>query len=79
MPLTSSSLGGESQCQTNLEGRKTAWKRYFILFLLLPPRVDHLDVVGRLTPSTNGNQELTAPRLLETGKAVALGRVRVLT
>jgi hypothetical protein len=24
-----------------------------------PPRVDHLDVVGRLTPSKNGNQEFT--------------------
>jgi hypothetical protein len=29
-----------------------------------PPRVDHLDVVGRLTPSMNGNQEFTAPRSL---------------
>jgi hypothetical protein len=27
------------------------------------PRVDHLDVVGRLTPSMNGNQEYTAPQL----------------
>jgi hypothetical protein len=26
-----------------------------------PPRVDHLDVMGRLTPSMNGNQEFTAP------------------
>jgi hypothetical protein len=26
-----------------------------------PPRVDHLDVVGRLTPSMNGNQEFTTP------------------
>jgi hypothetical protein len=30
----------------------------------LPPRVNHLDVVGRLTPSMNGNQEFTAPRSL---------------
>jgi hypothetical protein len=30
----------------------------------MPPRVDHLDVVGRLTPSMNGNQEFTAPRSL---------------
>jgi hypothetical protein len=29
-----------------------------------PPQVDHLDVVGRLTPSMNGNQEFTAPRSL---------------
>jgi hypothetical protein len=29
-----------------------------------PPRVDHLDVVGRLSPSLNGNQEFTAPRSL---------------
>jgi hypothetical protein len=47
-----------------------------------PPRVDHLDVVGRLTPSMNGNQEFTTPRSLmshEPGRAVALGRVLVLT
>jgi hypothetical protein len=25
-------------------------------------QLDHLDVVGRLTPSMNGNQEFTAPR-----------------
>jgi hypothetical protein len=25
--------------------------------------MDHLDVVGRLTPSTNGNQGFTAPQL----------------
>jgi hypothetical protein len=36
-----------------------------------PPRVDHLDVVERLTSSMNGNQEFTAPR------AVVLGRVLV--
>jgi hypothetical protein len=29
-----------------------------------PPRVDHLDLVVRLTPSMNGNQEFTAPRSL---------------
>jgi hypothetical protein len=29
-----------------------------------PPRVDHLDVMGRLTPSMNGNQEFTTPRPL---------------
>jgi hypothetical protein len=28
--------------------------------------VDHLDVVGRLTPSMNGNQEFTTPRSLMT-------------
>jgi hypothetical protein len=34
-------------------------------------RVDHLDVVGRLTPSMNGNQEFTAPRSLvsQAGKS----------
>jgi hypothetical protein len=35
-----------------------------ILSYVIPPRVDHLDVVGRLTPSMNGNQEFTAPRSL---------------
>jgi hypothetical protein len=30
----------------------------------IPPRMDHLDVVGRLTPSMNGNQEFTTPRSL---------------
>jgi hypothetical protein len=29
-----------------------------------PPQVDHLNVVGRLTPSMNGNQELTTSRSL---------------
>jgi hypothetical protein len=28
-------------------------------FFRHPPRLDHLDVVGRLTPSKNGNQEFT--------------------
>jgi hypothetical protein len=28
----------------------------------VPPRVDHLSVVWRLTPSMNGNQEFTKPR-----------------
>jgi hypothetical protein len=52
-----------------------------ILTFKEPPRVDHLDVVGRLTPSMNGHQEFTAPRSLvsEPGRAVALGRVLVLT
>jgi hypothetical protein len=27
--------------------------------LNFPPRVDHLDVVGRLPPTKNGNQEFT--------------------
>jgi hypothetical protein len=35
-----------------------------LLYDLAPPRVDHLDVVGRLTPSMNGNQEFTTPRSL---------------
>jgi hypothetical protein len=30
----------------------------------VPPRVGHLDVVGRLNPSMNGNQESSAPRSL---------------
>jgi hypothetical protein len=30
------------------------------------PRVDHLDVVGRLTPSKNGNQEFTKRTHLNT-------------
>jgi hypothetical protein len=30
----------------------------------IPPQADHLDVVGRLTPSMNGHQGLTAPRSL---------------
>jgi hypothetical protein len=34
-------------------------------FIISPPRVDHLDVVERLIPSMNGNQEFTAPRSLE--------------
>jgi hypothetical protein len=38
----------------------------------LPPRVDHLDVVGRLTPSIMETR-------LQPGGAVALGRVLVLT
>jgi hypothetical protein len=29
------------------------------ILVIDPPRVDHLDVVGRLTPSNNGNQEFT--------------------
>jgi hypothetical protein len=32
--------------------------------MIEPPHVDHLDVVGRLTPSMNGNQEFKAPRSL---------------
>jgi hypothetical protein len=47
--------------------------------LPLPPRVHHLDVVERLTPSMNGNQEFAAPSSFEPGRAVALGRVLVLT
>jgi hypothetical protein len=35
-----------------------------IKLLEYPPRVDHFDVVGRLTPSMNRNQESTAPRSL---------------
>jgi hypothetical protein len=44
-----------------------------------PPRANHLDVVGRLTPSMNGNQEFTAPLTREPGRAVALGRLLVMT
>jgi hypothetical protein len=43
-----------------------------------PLQVDHLDVVGRLTPSMNGNQEFTA-LTSEPDRAVALGRVLALT
>jgi hypothetical protein len=31
-----------------------------------PPRVDHLDVMARLTPSKNGNQEFTKRTHLNT-------------
>jgi hypothetical protein len=34
------------------------------LLMKTPPQVDHLDVVGRHTPSLNGNQEFTTPRSL---------------
>jgi hypothetical protein len=44
-----------------------------------PPRVDHLDVVGRLTPSTNGKPSIhSAPLTREPGRAVALGRALVM-
>jgi hypothetical protein len=46
----------------------------------IPPRVDHLDVVGRLTPSMKWKPRIhSAPLTREPGRAVALGRVLVLT
>jgi hypothetical protein len=45
-----------------------------------PPRVDHLDVVGGLTPSMKWKPRIhSAPLTREPGRAVALGRVLVLT
>jgi hypothetical protein len=38
----------------------------FTVIAALPPRVDHLDVVGGLTPSKNGNQEFTKRPGLKT-------------
>jgi hypothetical protein len=51
------------------------------LFLqLVPPRVDHLDVVGGLTPTMTWKPRIhSAPLTHEPGRAVALGRVLVLT
>jgi hypothetical protein len=43
-----------------------------------PPRVDHLDVVGGLTPSMKWKPRIH-PLTHEPGRAVALGRVLVLT
>jgi hypothetical protein len=36
----------------------------YVTMFEAPPLVDHLDVVGKLTPSINGNQEFTTPRSL---------------
>jgi hypothetical protein len=42
--------------------------------------VDHLNVVGRLTPSTKWKPRIqSAPLTREPGMAVTLGRVLVLT
>jgi hypothetical protein len=43
----------------------------------VPPLVDHLDVVGGLTPSMKWKPRIQLTR--EPGRAVALGRVLVLT
>jgi hypothetical protein len=45
----------------------------------LPPRVDHLDVVGRLTINEWKPRTHSAPLTREPGMAVAMGRVLVLT
>jgi hypothetical protein len=46
----------------------------------IPPRVDHLDVVGGLTPSMKWKPRIHSALLTrEPGRAVALGRVLVLT
>jgi hypothetical protein len=51
-----------------------------ILYPIGPPRVDHLDVVGRLTLFNEWKQRIhSAPLTREPGRAVALGRALVLT